>query len=217
MKPVKIAMMGMTHGHTRKYYQTLIENSKLDWIASCAENEEARQVYELYKTGVPCYLDPEEMLAEHPDIEAIVIASANDRHFEQMKFCAERGLHILSMKIPTFDMAEYDKMIEMVDRAGIVCQIELEMHYNPVVKRLQEIISSGKLGKLISVQATGVGVPMAGRSQGELRQNCSAFVGGSSFPRRCALRSSAYFRYDPLADRRALQSRLCAGRAESPP
>ena len=24
MKPVKIAMMGMTHGHTRKYYQTLI-------------------------------------------------------------------------------------------------------------------------------------------------------------------------------------------------
>ena len=156
MKPVKIAMMGMTHGHTRKYYQTLIENSKLDWIASCAENEEARQVYELYKTGVPCYLDPEEMLAEHPDIEAIVIASANDRHFEQMKFCTERKLHILSMKIPTFDMAEYDKMIEMVDRAGIVCQIELEMHYNPVVKRLQEIIGSGKLGKLISVQATNI-------------------------------------------------------------
>ena len=64
MKPVKIAMMGMTHGHTRKYYQTLIENKKLDWVASCAQDEDAKKVYELYKTGVPCYLDPEEMFVQ---------------------------------------------------------------------------------------------------------------------------------------------------------
>ncbi len=156
MKPVKIAMMGMTHGHTRKYYQTLIENQKLDWVASCAEDQNAKDVYELYKTGVPCYLDPAKMLEEHPEIEAIVIASANEKHYEQMKFCAERGIHILSMKIPTFDMEEYDKMIEMVDKAGIVCQVELEMHYNPVVKRLQQIIQGGELGKIISIQATNI-------------------------------------------------------------
>ena len=47
-------------------------------------------------------------------------------------------------------------MIEMVDKAGIVCQIELEMHYNPVVKRLQQEIASGKLGKLLSIQATNI-------------------------------------------------------------
>ena len=67
MKPVKIAMMGMTHGHTRKYYQTLIENKKLDWVASCAQDEEAKRVYELYETGVPCYLDPDEMYRKHPE------------------------------------------------------------------------------------------------------------------------------------------------------
>ena len=33
MKPLKIAMMSMTHGHTRKYYQTLKDNPKLDWVA----------------------------------------------------------------------------------------------------------------------------------------------------------------------------------------
>ena len=48
-------------------------------MASCAEDQAAKDVYELYKNGVPCCLDPEEMLAKHPDIEAIVIASANDR------------------------------------------------------------------------------------------------------------------------------------------
>ena len=156
MKAVKIAMMGMTHGHTRKYYQTLLENQKLDWVASCAQDEEAKKVYEHYNTGVPCYLDREEMLRRHPDIEAMVIASANDRHLEDMKFCAERGIHILSMKIPTFDMAEYDAMIEMVEQAGIVCQVELEMHYNPVVIRLRRLLEQGEVGKILSIQATNI-------------------------------------------------------------
>ena len=154
MKPVKIAMMGMTHGHTRKYYQTLLDNQKLDWVASCAQDENAKKTYELYKTGVPCYLDPEEMYRRHPDIEAVVIASANDRHFEQMKWCAEKGIHILSMKIPTFDMGEYDEMIAMCDKAGIVCQVELEMHYNAVVRRLKKLVADGAVGKIRSIQAT---------------------------------------------------------------
>ena len=156
MKPVKIAMMSLTHGHTRKYYQTLRDNSKLDWVASCAEDQHAKDVYELYKTGVPCYLSAEEMFEKHPDIEAVVLASANDKHMEQVRFCAEHGIHILSMKIPTFDMAEYDEMIDLVDKAGIVCQVELEMHYNPVVKRLREIIQGGELGKLLAIQATNI-------------------------------------------------------------
>jgi|GEM_PF-4646813 len=41
MEKLKIAMMSMTHGHTRKYYQVLRENPKLDcsfaqaWAPSC--------------------------------------------------------------------------------------------------------------------------------------------------------------------------------------
>ena len=153
MKPVKIAMVSLTHGHTRKYYQTLRENSKLDWVASCAEDERAKEVYELYKNGVPCYLSAEEMFEKHPDIEAVVIASANDQHLKEMKLCAERGIHILSMKIPTFDPAEYDEMIELVEKNDVICQVELEMHYNPVVKRLRKILAEGELTKKLTVKA----------------------------------------------------------------
>ena len=87
------------------------------------------------------------MFAEHPDIEAVVLASANSRHMEQVRFCAERGIHILSMKIPTFDLKEYDEMIELCDKAGIICQVELEMHYNPVVLRLKKLLAEGAIGK----------------------------------------------------------------------
>lgn len=156
IKPVKIAMMSLTHGHTRKYYQTLKENPKLDWVAACGDNQDVIDLFNRSVAGIPCYSSPEEMFEKHPDIEAVVLASANSQHLEQVKMCAERGIHVLSMKIPTFDMAEYDEMIDVVDKAGTVCQIELEMHYNPVIHRIKKLVREGAIGKVFAFQATNI-------------------------------------------------------------
>ena len=156
MKPVKIAMLSLTHGHTRKYYQTLNENPKLEWIAVYAESETVKKNFLDWGYGIPCYLNQNEMFDKHPDIEAVVMASANNKHLQQFKECAKRGIHVLSMKIPTFDMNEYTEIVDLVEKSGIVCQIELEMHYNPVVTRLYEIAANKELGKISAINATNI-------------------------------------------------------------
>ena len=108
MKPLKIAMMSMTHGHTRKYYQVLKENPKLQWVAVSTANEQVKKNFLDKVDGIPCYDSDKEMLDAHPEIEAVVIASENSEHLRQVKLCCERGIHILSMKIPTFQTEEYD-------------------------------------------------------------------------------------------------------------
>ena len=75
MKPLKIAMMSMTHGHTRKYYQVLKENPKLDWVAVSTANDTVKQVFLNSVSGIPCYDSDEAMLDAHPEIEAVVLAS----------------------------------------------------------------------------------------------------------------------------------------------
>lgn len=156
MERIKIAMMSMTHGHTRKYYQVLKENPKLEWIAVSTSNDTVRKTFLDSVQGIACYDSDEEMLDAHPEIQAVVIASENSEHLRQVKLCAERGIHVLSMKIPSFDMQEYDEMIKIVDESGIIFQVELELHYNPVIVRLKELINSGKIGKMLSFQATNV-------------------------------------------------------------
>ena len=156
MKPLKIAMLSLTHGHTRKYYQTLKDSPKLDWVAACAENDVVEERFRRAVQDVPCYRDEAEMFDRHPEIEAVVLASANSEHARQVQMCVERGVHILSMKIPTFDLDEYDRMIELVEGAGLVCQIELELHYNPVVERVKQQVASGAIGRLRSMQATNI-------------------------------------------------------------
>ncbi len=156
MKPIKIAMMSMTHGHTRKYYQTLNDNPNLDWVAVSTANKEVKAIFMDSVQGIPCYDSDEEMLDAHPEIEAVVLASENSEHLRQMKLCAGRGIHMLSMKIPSFDMDEYEEMIRITEKAGVVCQIELELHYNPVVQRMKAIHKSGAVGEVKSFQATNI-------------------------------------------------------------
>ena len=100
-------MLSLTHGHTRKYFQTLKENPKFEWVAVYAETEQVKEIFLKGNYDIPCYLDEEEMFDMHPDIEAVVMASANSKHLQQFRECARRGIHILSMKIPSFDMEEY--------------------------------------------------------------------------------------------------------------
>ncbi len=156
MKPLKIAMLSLTHGHTRKYFQTLKDSPKLDWVAACAEDDTVERRFRQAVEGVPCYRDEQEMFDRHPEIEAAVLASANNEHLRQVKACVQRGVHVLSMKIPTFDLDEYDQMIELVEQAGLVCQVELELHYNPVVRRLKQLVAEGAVGRIRSIQATNI-------------------------------------------------------------
>lgn len=156
MKRLKIAMMSMTHGHTRKYYDVLQNNPKLEWIAVSTANEEVKKVFLSRVQGIPCYDSDEAMLDAHPEIEAVVLASENSEHLRQVRLCAKRKIHVLSMKIPTFDMDEYAEMERLVKESGITFQIELELHYNPVVMRMKELVKNKAVGETDSFNATNI-------------------------------------------------------------
>src|SRR5690554_3606416 len=94
MKPIKIAILSLTHGHTRKYFQTLHENALLDWVAVSAESEKVREIFRKTPYDVPCYTSDEELFDHHPDLDAVVMASSNHRHLEQVRECARRSIHV---------------------------------------------------------------------------------------------------------------------------
>lgn len=156
MNPIKIAMLSISHGHSRKYFQTLRDNKNFQWIAVSAETNEIKDIFLSTNPDIPCYTDEMEMLYKHPEIEAVIMASANNKHLQQFKECTKRGIHILSMKVPTFDIHEYEEIIQLVKKNNVVCQIELELHYNPVVERLKRIVRSNKLGNIQTFNATNI-------------------------------------------------------------
>ena len=149
MRQVNLAIASLTHAHVRKYYQTLHDNNKINWVAVSCATEEVEKNFLEYGYNVPIYRSTEEMLIEHPEIDGVIIASENFRHYGDMELCCKYGKHMLSMKVPTFDLEEYDRMINMVEKSGVLCQVELEMHYNPTCTRALELARSGAVGDII--------------------------------------------------------------------
>lgn len=156
MQRINVAVSSLTHAHVRKYYSTLSQNPKLNWVAvSCSDGATAEHFRSL-GYDVPLYPTLEDMLEAHSEIDAVIVASENNRHLDEMRVCCDEKKHILSMKVPTFDLQEYDEMIQLVEEAGVVCQVELELHYNPTVRRVLELVTDGAVGDLISFNATNI-------------------------------------------------------------
>lgn len=156
MRPVKLAISSLTHAHVRKYYATLSENRKLDWVAVSCNDPETIDFFKTFGYDIPIYPTLEEMLVAHPEIDGVVMASSNEKHLEEMRVCCKYHKAVLCMKVPSFDPAEYDEMIRLSKEADIICQVELELHYNPTVKRLMQLIDEKSVGDLVSFNATNI-------------------------------------------------------------
>ncbi len=152
MKPVKIAILSCNHGHAPGYY-TLKNDPMFELVAVSVVPEALRDARIRNLAGIPQYRSDQELFDAHPELEAVIIASDNASHFRQMRQAAERGLHIFSMKVPTFQTDQYREMIRLTEKAGVVCQVEMEMRHHAPVYRIKEVIEEGRIGQLLSVNA----------------------------------------------------------------
>ena len=152
IKPVKIAILSCNHGHSPGYYG-LRNDPMYELVAASVKPEAYADARIKNLEGIPLYQTDEALFDAHPELEAVIVASDNASHFRQVQEAAKRGLHIFSMKVPTFNMDEYDRMIRLTEQAGVVCQVELEMRHHAPIYRVKEAIEAGKIGKLLSVNA----------------------------------------------------------------
>lgn len=152
IKPIKIAILSCNHGHAPGYY-SLKDDPMFDLVAVSLKGEAYNDVRVKNLEGIPQYETDEALLDAHPELEAVILASDNASHFRQVCLAANRGLHIFSMKVPTFSLSEYEDMIRLTEQAGVVCQVELEMRHHAPVYRVKEAIEAGKIGKLLSINA----------------------------------------------------------------
>jgi len=157
MKKLKIAVMGFENGHCFYLYKALQREPEVE-IVACSFAPRQRIIYETRFgpeafDGVDLFYDDAEMLQKHPEIQACICGGANFRHMEEFRLCAQRGIHVISMKVPSYDMAEYDEMVRLAEKHNIRVYIELEMRWKATIERMREIIASGKLGEIQSFTA----------------------------------------------------------------
>jgi phthalate 4,5-cis-dihydrodiol dehydrogenase len=87
-------------------------------------------------------------LCEDPAVEAVYIATPHQFHAEHAVMAAERGKHVILEKPMALTLADCDKIIAAVERAGVHLIVGHTHAFDSAVRAMRGLIASGDLGAL---------------------------------------------------------------------
>jgi phthalate 4,5-cis-dihydrodiol dehydrogenase len=97
--------------------------------------------------GTPTYTSVED-LADHPDVEAVWVATPNHLHAQHVIAAAERGKHVIVSKPMAITLDEAAAMNAAAEQHGVKLLAGHTQSMAPTIRKMAELVQSGELGKL---------------------------------------------------------------------
>ena len=128
-------------------------NNHLEIVAVCDVLSEAMEAllakYVLEKdVSIQRYTDYKAMLAEHPELQLISIATESGIHAEIALACIDAGVNIIIEKPMAMSMADADEIIRRSEEKGVKVSACHQNRFNVAVQELRRALETGRFGKL---------------------------------------------------------------------
>ncbi len=159
MKPLNIGLigygfMGRTHSNGYKrvndFFPELEHRPVLK--AVCGRNAESVQAFADQWQYESIETDWRKLIGRD-DIDAVDICTPNNSHAEIAIAAAQAGKMILCEKPLALNPAEGEKMIEAVEKAGVVNTVWYNYRRVPAVTMAKQLVDQGRLGRIFHYRA----------------------------------------------------------------
>ena len=91
-------------------------------------------------------------LFEDDDVDIVYISTPHNTHIQYLREALKHGKHVLCEKSITLNAKELEEATQLAEENGVVLAEAMTIYHMPLYKKLQEVIRSGKLGKLCMAQ-----------------------------------------------------------------
>jgi predicted dehydrogenase len=81
-------------------------------------------------------------------VDFVSVATPNHTHFEIAKTFAEAGFNVVCDKPLTFDLAQAEELIKVVEKTGVVFAVSHNYTGHPLVRQAREMVQNGELGEI---------------------------------------------------------------------
>ena len=102
----------------------------------------------IYAESVKYTLDFDEVIADE-NIEAVALAVETSSHYALAKKALEAGKHVYVEKPFTSNCKEAEELGKLAEEKGKIIHVDHIMVYHPVIKKIKELIDSGKIGDIM--------------------------------------------------------------------
>ncbi len=161
VQPVDVAVIGP--GRMGGLYARILDQSALTrLVAVCGQGEvAARNV--ATEMGVPVYTGARynDMLSDHPQIEAVVVATSEWAHADPVAACLEFGKHVLVEKPMATSPSDAVRMARGADRNGVHLMVCHSLRFDPRFAAMRETVARGEIGEVLHVYSRRSSQPAA--------------------------------------------------------
>jgi predicted dehydrogenase len=92
-------------------------------------------------------------LAADPDVDVVYVATPHSAHHAAARMCLEAGKHVLCEKAFTLDLATTLDLVDLARERGLFLMEAMWMRCNPAIRRLVDLVASGRIGEVRAVHA----------------------------------------------------------------
>jgi predicted dehydrogenase len=151
MSKVGIGLIGCG-GRLRGVYNRVVNaTDQTELIAMCDPNSHSIETTKKFNENAKVY-DNYQDLVKDPDIDWVLIGSWNSLHAEHTIAAFNAGKHVFCEKPLALTVEDCLAMRKAWEESKKIFTIGFTLRYSPHYIRIKEIISSGKLGDIISME-----------------------------------------------------------------
>jgi predicted dehydrogenase len=154
MAPVSIVVLGAGNRGTG-YARWALRHPDRARVVAVAEPREVRRARFAAEHGIPAadaVADWEDLAARPRFADAVLICTQDRMHEGPAEAFAAAGYHILLEKPMAPDEAGCRRIVAAVEKAGVMLAVGHVLRYTPYTRMVKEIVDSGQLGDIMSVQ-----------------------------------------------------------------
>jgi predicted dehydrogenase len=146
----KFAVVGTSYRARGSHLQLLRDYfPEVEVVALCdITPENLQEGLKVYGKPAAAYSDYHKMLAEHPELDAVVVVTPNFLHAPVTIAALEAGKHVLTEKPIATHVADATKMIETAKEHQRILAVGFEMRYYPLFHGMSDLLGQGAIGDL---------------------------------------------------------------------
>lgn len=146
---LKIGIVGT--GYWGKHYVRIISNlPNVELSVVCDKLQENLDKVNERFSNITTTTDIEDMLSNY-DIQAVIVVTPTGTHYDVVKLCLERELHVLVEKPLTDDSVKSFELLELSKKVNRKLMVGHTYLFNSCVDKIKNLISTDKFGKVHSV------------------------------------------------------------------
>jgi predicted dehydrogenase len=144
---MKFGILGCRHPHIEIFIQEMLDLGH-ELVAICDTNPDIAQSMAA-KYSVTLLKDEKDFFALKPQV--VGTSAINNEKIQVIETCREHGIHVMVDKPVVTNMADYERLKEIIYEGVIHVGLMLTERFNPPIYTLWSMIQKGVLGDLINL------------------------------------------------------------------